>query len=271
MNRTFANLRRLLTAALIAAAVSLTSLFCLTAFAMDVKISFSDPSAAVGDTVNVAMHVVSSTGEPLGSASIMLKYDPEALEFVNGDNTEGGAGSLSVKGQATTDAKDWMYGLNFKALKDQLPEIDAVNNDDEHCYDVTTAVRFHAMMKQLGYRTTVAPYTNKDYWQSLVSQLNSACPGACDCVMVQCYDGGAGNQPRDWHLEGLPLHAGRTNYQTDMQTSIAQMQTWRDEDNVTGAFVWVYNDETWNLNQWASAMNRVFPTKTTQEPVRHQR
>lgn len=117
MNRTFANLRRLLTAALIAAAVSLTSLFCLTAFAMDVKISFSDPSAAVGDTVNVAMHVVSSTGEPLGSASIMLKYDPEALEFVNGDNTEGGAGSLSVKGQATTDAKDWMYGLNFKALK----------------------------------------------------------------------------------------------------------------------------------------------------------
>ena len=90
MNRTIANLRRLLTAALIAAAVSLTSLFCLTAFAMDVKISFSDPSAAVGDTVNVAMHVVSSTGEPLGSASIMLKYDPEALEFVNGDNTEGG-------------------------------------------------------------------------------------------------------------------------------------------------------------------------------------
>ena len=156
---------------------------------------------------------------------------------------------------------------NFKALKDQLPEIDAVNNDDEHCYDVTTAVRFHAMMKQLGYRTTVAPYTNKDYWQSLVSQMNSACPGACDCVMVQCYDGGAGNQPRDWHLEGLPLHAGRTNYQTDMQTSIAQMQTWRDEDNVTGAFVWVYNDETWSLNQWASAMNRVFPTKTTQEPV----
>ena len=45
------------------------------------------------------------------------------------------------------------------------------------------------------------------------------------------------------------------------------MQTWRDEDNVTGAFVWVYNDETWSLNQWASAMNRVFPTKTTQEPV----
>ena len=117
MNRSFGKLRRLLTAALIAAAVSLTSLFCLTVFAMDVKVSFSDPSAAVGDTVTVAMHVTSSTGEPLGSATIMLKYDPEALEFVSGDNTEGGAGSLKVVGQATTDAKDWMYGLNFKALK----------------------------------------------------------------------------------------------------------------------------------------------------------
>lgn len=117
MNRSFAYLRRLLTAALIAAVVSLTSVFCMTAFAMDVKVSFSDPSAAVGDTVTVAMHVTSSSGEPLGSATIMLKYDPEALEFVSGDNTEGGAGSLKVLGQATTEAKDWMYGLNFKALK----------------------------------------------------------------------------------------------------------------------------------------------------------
>ncbi len=117
MNRTYANLRRILTAALITAAVSLSSLFCMTAFAMDVKIAFSDPSAAVGEKVTVAMHVTSSSGEALGSASIMLKYDPAALEFISGDNTEGGAGSLSVKGQATTDAKDWMYGLNFKALK----------------------------------------------------------------------------------------------------------------------------------------------------------
>lgn len=156
---------------------------------------------------------------------------------------------------------------NFKALKEAIPEIDAVNNDDEHSYDATTAVQFHTMMFDLGYKTTVAPYTNKTFWQSLVTGLNRNRRGACDRVLIQCYDGGAGNNPSDWHLGGLPLHAGRTNYQTDMETSIGQMQSWKDNNNVVGGFVWVYNDETWNLNKWASAMNRVFRPKTTTQPV----
>lgn len=156
---------------------------------------------------------------------------------------------------------------NFKALKDAIPEIDAVNNDDEHCYDATTAVKFHTMMYDLGYKTTVAPYTNKSFWQSLVTGLNGNRSGACDRVLIQCYDGGAYNNPSDWKLDGLPVHAGRTNYQTDMDTSIAQMQTWKDNNGVVGGFVWVYNDETWNLNKWASAMNRVFPSHKVNAPV----
>ena len=156
---------------------------------------------------------------------------------------------------------------NFKALKEAIPELDAVNNDDEHCYDATTAVQFHTMMHDLGYKTTVAPYTNKSFWQTLVTQINAQRPGACDRVLIQCYDGGAYNNPHDWQLGGLPLHAGRTNYQSDMQTSVQQMETWRDQQNVVGGFIWVYNDESWSLNQWASAMNRVFPTKTVAEPV----
>ena len=147
---------------------------------------------------------------------------------------------------------------NFKALKDAIPEIDAVNNDDEHCYDVTTAVKFHTMMYDLGYKTSLAPYMNKSFWQSLATQLNQARPGACDLIMIQCYDGGAGNNPRDWHIGNIPLHAGRTNYQTPMDESINQMKTWRDQANVTGGFVWVYNDESWNLNNWAININNTF-------------
>ena len=85
------------------------------------------------------------------------------------------------------DSSSTLY-RNFKALKDALPVIDAVNNDDEHCYDVSSAVRFHVMMNQLGYHTTVAPYTNRTFWQSLVTQLNQSRPGACDRVLIQCYD-----------------------------------------------------------------------------------
>lgn len=156
---------------------------------------------------------------------------------------------------------------NFKALKEALPGIDAVNNDDEHCYDVGAAVAFHTMMFDLGYLTTVAPYTQKSFWQGLVTQLNAQRPGACDRVLIQCYDGGAYNNPRDWQIGGLPVHAGRTNYQSDMAVSISQMETWRDEQGVVGGFVWVYNDETWNLNRWASAINRVFPGPADDDAV----
>ena len=156
---------------------------------------------------------------------------------------------------------------NFKALKDAIPEIDAVNNDDEHCYDADAAVKFHTMMYDLGYKTTVAPYTNKSFWQSLVTGLNRNRSKACDRVMIQCYDGGAGNNPSDWRMGNLPLHAGRTNYQTSMEESVAQMESWRQNNNVVGGFVWVYNDETWNLNKWAASMNRVYTKKTVTEPV----
>ena len=147
---------------------------------------------------------------------------------------------------------------NFKALKDAIPVIDGVNNDDEHCYDVASAASFHIMMSDLGYKTSLAPYMNKSYWENLATRINSARPGACDRVMVQCYDGGAGNNPCDWHINGLPLYAGRTNYQSSMEESISQMQSWKDNCGVSGGFVWVYNDETWDLNDWATRMNRIF-------------
>lgn len=158
---------------------------------------------------------------------------------------------------------------NFKALKDALPEVEAVNNDDEHCYDAESASKFHIMMHRLGYKTTLAPYTNKSFWTSLCSKIHSNRPWAVDRIMVQCYDGGAYNNPTDWNFNGCTTrHAGRTNYQTDMNTSIAQMETWYKSNAATGGFVWVYNDETWNLNQWASAMNRTFHCMTVpQEDV----
>lgn len=151
---------------------------------------------------------------------------------------------------------------NFKALKEAIPEIDGVNNDDEHCYDLTTALKFHEMMYDLGYVTSLAPYMNKNFWLQLATKLNRSRPGACQRVLIQCYDGGAYNNPADWHFGDIPLLAGRTNYQSDMNTSISQMQKWRDDCQVVGGFVWVYNDETWSLSSWAKEMNKVFRTSS---------
>lgn len=148
---------------------------------------------------------------------------------------------------------------NFKALKEAIPELDAVNNDDEHTYDVEAATAFHVMMYDLGYKTTVAPYMRKSFWQSLVTNVNAARPGAVDRVMIQCYDGGAGNNPSDWHLDGITLHAGRLNYQDFAETKTV-VKDWKENKNVKGVFFWVYNDESWNLSKYATMVNRLYDT-----------
>jgi hypothetical protein len=40
--------------------------------------------------------------------------------------------------------------------------------------------------------------------------------------------------------------------------NIEQFQKWADDGVASGGFVWVYNSEEWDLNAWASGMNRVF-------------
>jgi hypothetical protein len=156
---------------------------------------------------------------------------------------------------------------NFKILKDSIPEIDAVNNDDENAYDVHSAVAFHLMMDELGYKTTLAPYMNKNYWTGLVNGINQVRTGVVERVMIQCYDGGAGNNPSNWHIAGIPLHAGRLNYQTFAETQTV-MKDWKANKNVVGGFFWVYNDETWNLNKYATTVNRIFGAhRTTDAPA----
>lgn len=165
-----------------------------------------------------------------------------------------------------TDSTTTLY-KNWKALLDTLQVVDAVNNDDEYEYDLSTAVKFHEMLWHLGLHTTIAPYTRQSWWRDFVTQVNDSCPGAVDRIWVQCYDGGAGNDPRNWDFNGIERYGGRTNYETNMATSINVMQGWKNAGSAVGGFLWDYNDESWNLNQWAANINRVYGAKTTDAPV----
>lgn len=163
-----------------------------------------------------------------------------------------------------------MLYKNFRALKRAVPEIDAVNNDIEQDYDVDTGAKFHIMMYGLGYKTTLAPYTYKSYWTQLNDKIRASRPKAVERVMVQCYDGGAGNvnSVGTWNFNGVTeRHAGLLYYSNDwsIDKNMAQFQKWKDDGVATGGFVWVYNDESWDLNAWASGMNRIFGAVTVPE------
>lgn len=86
----------------------------LTAFAAGAKITFSDPSATVGGKFTVNMKITSSSN--LANADVMLAYDANALEFVEGTNASGDAGAIRVHGDAgTPNTGTLAFTLQFNA------------------------------------------------------------------------------------------------------------------------------------------------------------
>lgn len=202
-----------------------------------------------------------------------LKTEPTSItrvEICIGGWGNGSYGNIRNLINAHGTGSGTMLYKNFRALKQAVPEIDAINNDTEQDYDYTTAAKFHVMMHKLGYMSTLAPYTYYSYWNSLNNEIRKTRPKAVDRVMIQCYDGGAGNvnQVGSWNFTGVTeRHAGLMYYSNDwsVDKNMEQFQAWKDQGVATGGFVWVYNSEEWDLNAWASGMNRIYGAVTVPE------
>ncbi len=92
------------------------SCFSLTAFAADGRISFSDPSTAVGDDVEV-LCAVRSEGNTMDTVEVDIDYDTEYLKFRSGEGvTEGDSGELILNSSA--GGTDVEFTLTFQALKE---------------------------------------------------------------------------------------------------------------------------------------------------------
>jgi hypothetical protein len=109
--------------------------------------------------------------------------------------------------------------------------IDAVCFDDEATYDAASASQFGQMCIAAGLKVTLCPYTNPGFWQTVKSNLGPL----CDHVYLQCYEGGAGNDPATWnsYFGGLNVIAG---YE-DGSDFLSKMQGWKNAP-VYGGFYW---------------------------------
>jgi hypothetical protein len=135
---------------------------------------------------------------------------------------------------------------NFRALK-TATGADAIDFDDETLYDVTTTVKFARMLASIGYKVTFCPYTNPTFWQSAYNQLI----GIVDGVYLQCYAGGAGNDPASWngYFSGLKVQPGMwckngSGCASGSSASdvLSQMSSWRSSAGIPGGFMWLYDD-----------------------------
>ena len=148
---------------------------------------------------------------------------------------------------------------NFRALRDAFPSVDALNNDDESTYHLSTAVPFHVMLADIGFKTAVVPYQVRSFWQSFINQVNDARPGSVDLLYLQVYAGGAGNDPCSWDL-GLPVIAGLWSRFDSPASMQSRMQSWKQRCGISGGFVWLYDDidNSPRVGQYAAAINAVF-------------
>lgn len=138
---------------------------------------------------------------------------------------------------------------NFKILRDNLPMINAINNDDEVTYDVTSAVEFTKMLASIGFKNTIVPYQRADFWSALVSQVNAAYSGNVELNYLQDYEGGLGNDvcSGTWNF-GIPNVFGRsTNLRigSALYTPAEFERDMRTKENTCpstsfGGFLWSY-------------------------------
>ncbi|MBV9443798.1 MAG: hypothetical protein JO217_14040 [Acidobacteriaceae bacterium] len=110
------------------------------------------------------------------------------------------------------------------------------------------------MCAHLGMHVSMCPYTSQPYWVELVTAINSkVAAGTADAVYLQCYDGGAGNDPAQWndafkstglsiapglwatHLQGDPQTCSTSTTASQTQT---QMRAWAEASSLAGG--WMY-------------------------------
>lgn len=148
---------------------------------------------------------------------------------------------------------------NFKALKDAIPAVIAVNNDIEHEYESETQAQFHIMLYDIGFKTTIAPYMYKSYWDDFVSRVQTARPGAVDRNYLQCYGGGSGNNPKDWNIGGLPIYGSHDleAHGFPRDEIVEKLTRWKNETGIVGGFYWNYDTKR-DLKAEAEPINEIF-------------
>ena len=97
------------------------SCFSFVAHAADGRISFTDPSTAVGDEVEVKC-VVRSTSSSLGNMEVKLSYDTASLKFESGDGVKENGGALTYTG--TGGSTETSFTMKFQALKEGSTKVE---------------------------------------------------------------------------------------------------------------------------------------------------
>ncbi len=140
---------------------------------------------------------------------------------------------------------------SFQALRKTFPGISIIDMDCEDNYDQPSFVAFCQMLIGIGFGITFCPYMNKAFWTDCLQALNQSNPKAIKWWNLQCYDGGAGNQPSNW-AAGISLAIPGFSIQNfivpgdwtnDLPGSVEKLMAGFSADpSVGGGFIWTLDE-----------------------------
>ncbi|WP_266159813.1 hypothetical protein [Dyella silvatica] len=179
----------------------------------------------------------------------MKKGTPKRITFSIGSSNVGDFQNIQALIKAQGTGSDSILYKDFKALKDALPAVDAIDLDDENNNDTDSTVKFAVMLGGLGYHVMPDVYTNASYWTDVVTKINTQSPGTVDGVHLQAYAGGTGNDPcSGWDFAGVPVYPGLEDdtLSDGGNATPAQVQStisgWQKKCGISGGFLWLYDD-----------------------------
>jgi hypothetical protein len=222
-----------------------------------------------------------STGEYVGNAGWpalvkSLKRAPTSVTRIEFSVGAGGTPDWehiqALVEQGGTGPDSVLY-RNFRVLY-EITGADAINDDDESCYDVNSTVQFARMAQTIGYQNfTIVPYTYAEFW----GQVKNSLGPYLDRAYLQCYSGGSGNDPQSWREQlGMPIDPGlwcRNGPDCGDGDSPAEfrstMGSWHRDAGVPGGFLWLYDDVMkcqpatgYTVADYAAAINQATSAST---------
>ncbi|RLV61589.1 hypothetical protein D5018_00270 [Parashewanella curva] len=163
------------------------------------------------------------------------------------------------------DIKNNILYKNFKILKETFPDVDGLNNDDEDEFDMDSSVIFHNMLSDIGFKTTISPYGDEDFWKGFIAKVNAHKSNALDYIYLQGYSLGEYNSPCDWNL-GLPVSFGFATSKSGPNDVYAVLSQWKQKcPKITqGGFMFQYDDikNNGDAEFYAQSINDALKVKT---------
>lgn len=181
-----------------------------------------------------------------------------------GSSNEGDWENIESLVESQGTGPDSILYQDFAALKAALP-LDAIDFDEENGYDESSTVKFAVMLGKLGYHVTMDPYTDSDFWTSVVADINKKRAGTVDGIHLQTYAGGEGNSPcsSEWNFGKVPVYPGVSDqssappFLTPAEAKAA-MKNWHTQCGITGGWLWIFDQiaGTKLVRQYAHAITK---------------